>query len=549
MNMRMLKILLMFWLLSATAAHAAAAPDLDDRTREIATELRCVVCQNLSVADSPSEMAQQMRGIVREQLQAGKTPDQIKDFFVSKYGEWVLLKPRTSGVSALLWILPYVVLVLGIIAALWFARRWSAKKVAARSDAGTTPISQQARSELLNHDSAEPDIEDTSERAQLLRERSRLRQELSELDFDYQAGKLSESDYEVLKRDIENKGATVIAQLHALPVEAPMKSKVIQHAAADKADKTETPNSGFKSWQIITGGVFLLLFGLALGVMLTRSIRPRGGESDTITGDFLTGTTPANSETTAALTEGKDAFGRQEYPKAIEAFKKVLNADPNNPEAHSYMGFILLQAGHGDGALMAFEKALAQAPRFPMAMWGKGMVLYQDKKDYAGARTLFEQLLTLVPPGEERNEITKVLAEIPTSGGTPSSTPTATAQAAAPSGQSISGKITVDQKLKDKIDPQATLFIIARPAGGPGGPPLAVKRIANPTFPLDYSLSQDNVMMQGTPFAGKISITVRLDKDGNPTTRTPGDLSGDYKKNPADVGTKNADVVLDQVSQ
>ena len=76
-----------------------------------------------------------------------------------------------------------------------------------------------------------------------------------------------------------------------------------------------------------------------------------------------------------------------------------------------------------------------------------------------------------------------------------------------------------------------------------------MKRIANPTFPLDYSLSQDNVMMQGTPFAGKISITVRLDKDGNPTTRTPGDLSGDYKKNPAEVGTKNADVVLDQVSQ
>jgi len=204
MIMRMLKILLMLWLLSATAAHAAATPDLDDRTREIATELRCVVCQNLSVADSPSDMAQQMRGIVREQLQAGKTPDQIKDFFVSKYGEWVLLKPRTTGVSALLWILPYVVLVFGIIAALWFARRWSAKKVAARSDAAATPISPQARNELLNRDAAEPDIEDTSARAQLARERSRLRNELSELDFDFQSGKLSESDFEVLKRDIES---------------------------------------------------------------------------------------------------------------------------------------------------------------------------------------------------------------------------------------------------------------------------------------------------------------------------------------------------------
>ena len=108
--------------------HAAPAPDLEDRTREIATELRCVVCQNLSVADSPSEMAQQMRAIVREQLQAGKTDEQIKEFFVSKYGEWVLLKPKTTGFSALLWILPYVVLVIGVITALWFMRRWSTNK-------------------------------------------------------------------------------------------------------------------------------------------------------------------------------------------------------------------------------------------------------------------------------------------------------------------------------------------------------------------------------------------------------------------------------------
>ncbi len=73
-------------------------------------------------------MAQQMRAVVREQLQAGKTPEQIKEFFVSKYGEWVLLKPKTTGFSALLWILPYVALILGVIAALWFVRRWSKAK-------------------------------------------------------------------------------------------------------------------------------------------------------------------------------------------------------------------------------------------------------------------------------------------------------------------------------------------------------------------------------------------------------------------------------------
>jgi hypothetical protein len=176
------------------------------------------------------------------------------------------------------------------------------------------------------------------------------------------------------------------------------------------------------------------------------------------------------------------------------------------------------------------------------------MVLYQDKKDYAGARQIFERLLNLVPPGDERNEIVKVLTEIPTAGGAPASSvasqKNAPAQASATA--QISGKITIDPKLKANIDPNAALFIIARPAAGGAGPPLAVKKIDHPTFPVEYGLSQENAMM-GMPFTGKINITVRLDKDGNPITHTPGDMSGDYKKNPVEVGTKNVDVVIDQL--
>jgi cytochrome c-type biogenesis protein CcmH len=260
----------------------------------------------------------------------------------------------------------------------------------------------------------------------------------------------------------------------------------------------------------------------------------------------MTGTSGA--ATAALLQEGKQAFAKQEFAKAIEAFKQVLAQEPNQAEAHAYMGFILIQAGHGDGALMAFDKALAVAPNFPMALWGKGMVLYRDKQDYAGARPVLEKLLQLMPPGEERNEITKVLAEIPASGG-PSQKAAAVAPTAANSGQTISGKITVDAKLKDKIDTQAALFIIARPAGGAAGPPLAVKKIDKPTFPLSYSLGQENVMMQGTPFAGQINITARLDKDGNAVTREAGNLLGDHKKNPVTVGSQNVDIILDQLAQ
>ena len=385
----------------ATASLYAAAPaDIDDRTREIATELRCVVCQNLSVADSPSEMAQQMRAIVREQVQAGKSSDEIKEFFVSKYGEWVLLRPKTTGFSALLWILPYVALGIGVVAALCFIRRWTAKKRRSDTLPQASTAESQAQGDVLREDFQLPDIEDETQRAQLLRERGRLRDELNELEFDFQSGKLSDSDYAALKRDIETKGGPVLQQLSSLPAE----TKAKPQEKKNKQPQGLAAHSRFKRWQLITGGIFLMLFGLTLGVMLTQSIRPRQGEGDTMTGGFMTGTSPVSGEAGAALADGKQAFERQEYPKAIEAFKKVLAADATNPEAHSYMGFILMQAGHGDGALMAFEKALSRAPNFPMALWGKGMVLYQDKKDFAGAREIFERLLKLVPAGEERNE-------------------------------------------------------------------------------------------------------------------------------------------------
>jgi cytochrome c-type biogenesis protein CcmH len=531
----------LFLLSFAFPALSAAPPDLEDRTREIATELRCVVCQNLSVADSPSEMAQQMRAVVREQLEAGKTPEQIKEFFVSKYGEWVLLKPKATGFSALLWILPYAVLVLGIIAALWFVRRWStSKKTAGNAQPALAP---EARMDFVGEPFDVPNIEDTSARAQLLRERARLRDELAELDFDFQSGKLSETDYRALKSEIEVKGANVMQQLDALPAEPVKKLSKDKPSRATVEPVTRQARS--RRWQLITGGAFLLLFGLGLGVMLTQSIRPRESESDSMTGDFMTGTTPSSTEARAALAEGKQAFAKQDFPKAIEAFKKALATDPNNPEAHAYMGFILVQAGHADGALMAFDKALSIAPNFPMALWGRGMVLYQHNKDYAGAREIFERLLNMIPPGEERNEIAKLLAEMPTvsTGKGPPST------AAAATSAQISGTITIDPKLKKSIDPNAALFIIARQAGTAGGPPLAVKKIDKPAFPLAYPVGQENVMMQGTPFTGKITLTVRLDKDANPVTRTAGDLTGEYKKNPAEVGAKNVDMIIDQITQ
>ena len=517
---------------------AAPVPDIEEQTRAISAELRCVVCQNLSVADSPSEMAQQMRSSVREQLQAGKSPHEIKDFFVSKYGEWVLLAPTNTGFNRLLWWLPLTVLIIGVVAALLLVRRWAARKAHRVAPEIDPSVADRLRKEINVTNVQAPDIDDSSARAQLMRESIRLADELTELEFDFQSGKLSQADYSALKSEVEGKQALVLQQLTALPSQpagkAPAKANSIQRQARPSGSR-------FRRWQLASGGAFLLLFGLALGVLLTQSLRPRGSEQDSMTGDFLTGTTPGTVPARSNLEEGKRAFAKQDFPKAIEAFKKVLESDPNQPEAHSYMGMILVQAGHADGAMMAFDRALAQAPSYPMALWGKGMILYREKKDYDGARVVLQQLLQLIPPGEDRAEIEKIVASFPPPGSDAGQVSAASSPA---SSQTVSGKITLAPKVKG-MNSKATLFIIARPAGPGGGPPLAVKKIDQPVFPLSYVIGAENVMIQGTPFTGKINLTVRLDNDGNPTTRTPGDLMGNYRE-PVDVGAKNIDIVIDQ---
>jgi cytochrome c-type biogenesis protein CcmH len=114
----------------ASAAQAPAAMDstaLEAKSREVASQLRCPVCQGLSIQDSPSQLAQSMRDVIREKLAAGDTPEEVKAYFVASYGEWVLLEPPASGFNLAVYILPVLALVAGAVLVVVLARRWSAK--------------------------------------------------------------------------------------------------------------------------------------------------------------------------------------------------------------------------------------------------------------------------------------------------------------------------------------------------------------------------------------------------------------------------------------
>lgn len=138
----LLLLLLAVPALAVTPQERLADPALEARAREISQELRCLVCQNQSIDDSDADLARDLRIIVRERLKAGDTNEEVIDWIVARYGDFVLLRPPVKPVTWPMWFAPVVVLALGMIAvALYFRRR------RARPEA-SAPLSPEERRRL-----------------------------------------------------------------------------------------------------------------------------------------------------------------------------------------------------------------------------------------------------------------------------------------------------------------------------------------------------------------------------------------------------------------
>ena len=98
-------------------------PNLETRARELSRELRCMVCQNQSIDDSEAPLARDLRLLVRERLTKGDTDQQVLDFLVARYGEFVLLKPPLESRTIILWTLPPLALLAGAIGLFFAGRR------------------------------------------------------------------------------------------------------------------------------------------------------------------------------------------------------------------------------------------------------------------------------------------------------------------------------------------------------------------------------------------------------------------------------------------
>jgi cytochrome c-type biogenesis protein CcmH len=162
--MRWLKLIVVVLTLAAPVRAFAVQPDevladaaLEARARVLSKELRCMVCQNQSIDDSDAPLARDLRILVRERLQAGDSDQRVVDFLVARYGEFVLLKPRFSLHTALLWLGPAAILLIGAVGLFMVARRYQTR---ARSglpiptEAKLTPAEEARLSEILHRGDA-----------------------------------------------------------------------------------------------------------------------------------------------------------------------------------------------------------------------------------------------------------------------------------------------------------------------------------------------------------------------------------------------------------
>lgn len=209
-------------------------------------------------------------------------------------------------------------------------------------------------------------------------------------------------------------------------------------------------------------------------------------------------------------------LGTAQLFPAFEQAQEILAASPEDPDGLYITAFVRLEMGQTEVAVELFDRLLAGEPQHVPALVGKGLARARSG-DAEGARALWTQAIQA--SGGDNPQIERLLAALDAQGG---GTPAASGPATDPSdatGPVYSAVI----RLADGADlpPSGVLFVTLR--GDDGGPPAAVRRVADPTFPLEVTLGAGDSML-GRPLPDSGTLTARLDADGNASTRQPGDL-------------------------
>ncbi len=258
-------------------------------------------------------------------------------------------------------------------------------------------------------------------RLELEEEKVALYRALRELQFDHDAGHLSDADYDGLRERYETRAAALLTELDALgPAPAPREPVAPAPAPAPAATPwTRQPAA------MAAGAVLLVVFGVVIGINASRFTEPdqtvtppgarlpvpgagpdAGGSPVGPPNVRLEPGKPIPPEMLAGMLQAaRQSLFDGNYSQAIAAYQAVLKRDAKNVDALTHMGLIVAIGGHADVALETIDKALAIDPRYPPAYLYRGQVLFEQKQDYAGAVKAWESFLKLVPRGEDHDRV------------------------------------------------------------------------------------------------------------------------------------------------
>ena len=255
-------------------------------------------------------------------------------------------------------------------------------------------------------------------RLELGEERTAVYRALRELDFDHEAGHLADDDYRALRATYEARAAAALRALDALggPATTPALRSAPTRAPAARG-WTRSPV------MLAAGAVLLLVFGVVVGVSVGRYTEP--APAAPMPGAPMASMPPVGDRPLAAepgrplppemlagmLQAARQSLLAGRYSEAIAAYQAVLKRDPRNVDALTHLGFIVALGGHADTALETIDRALAIDPDYALAHYYRGQVLYEAKRDAAGAIKEWERFVALVPSGPEHDQVQALIKD------------------------------------------------------------------------------------------------------------------------------------------
>ncbi|EIE99834.1 uncharacterized protein involved in biosynthesis of c-type cytochromes [Saccharomonospora glauca K62] len=379
----------------------------EDQASELEQRLRCPTCASVSIAESPSDTATAMRTVVAEQVAAGRTDQQIIDYFRARYGDWVLLDPPAKGQTLPLWLLPFAALAVGAVVLIFLRGRRSPEP----GDDVLDPAQLERVARAVEQARAKADREEVPamsvERERLEQVRDQALADIVDLERQVADDEIPNHAAVRLRRQYEATAARAMEELETQPPEETTttaqrprssrrrRGRLVAYVSATAVAVfaalvllpqyvAERPEGGFISGNEVIQS--------PAGAPSSSAQPPR--DLSTVTEAEMEQVVAANPNVLGMrLALARRYVEKGQYDKASEHYGVALTQAPDDPQARSSAAWLLHKMGNTEAALRFLDKTLLGAPGSPDALWYKARILLDGRRNPAGALEILQGLV------------------------------------------------------------------------------------------------------------------------------------------------------------